>query len=195
MVLDLTCLALSAALGTASPQTVVRAPAVIAVDSAQSLLTVESLAGMTKFWSNFMKNTPDVRDTGRQQNQETLMIPLGKVSGVQTPPSLQTKVVNMVAMAAKFPTVAENFKQAGMTPEQWEQTRSALFSAFMTNQIDAGGKETGDGSVLWKNVAFLRAHQTELQALQATGMYLPKVQMQAGGGGGGGGGGGDDLSP
>ena len=191
MVLNLARLALSATLMTAPPAGTYAAQPAVANDSLV-LLTPDAINKLATFWKSFMTETPDIRDTGRQQNQEKISVPLGKVTGVQAPPTMQTQVVNMVAMAQKYPSVAAKLKAAGLTPQEWEQDRMALFSATVTNQIDKSGKEAGDGSTLWKNVAMLRAHQQEFQALQATGMYIPKVQM---GGGGGGGGGNDDLSP
>jgi hypothetical protein len=191
MVLDLTCLALSAALSAAPPSTVQMPVTAVTTDSAPALLTVDALTRMTTFWQTFMKEDPTIRDQGRKENQEKVTIPVAPVSGVQMPGTIQTQVVNMVAMASKYPSVVTDFKTAGLTPQQWEQDRVALFGAALVNQADQSGKQTGDGSVVWKNVAFLRQHQTEFQALQATGMFIPKPQMQGGGGGNSG----DDLSP
>ena len=192
MVLSLTRLALSATLA-ASPavahtsQSVVRP---VAADS--TVLTAEALTKMATFWKSFLQDTPSIRDTARAKNQEKINVPLGKMNGVQAPPSIQATVVNMVAMAQNYPSVAAKFKAAGLTPQEWEADRIALFSGAMTSQLDPSGKSTGDGSNAWKNVVALREHAQEYAAVQATGMFIPKLQV---GGGGMGGGGNDDLSP
>jgi hypothetical protein len=173
MVLDLTCLALAAALGTA-PQATTRAPATsVAVDSTPTLLTVDALGRMTNFYTAFMKEPPDIKNTGRKQNQEPLPVSLDLGSGGQMAQRIQ-RVVNMVAMAAKFPGVATDLKNAGLTAQQWEEYRKALFEATLSVQIaKMNNSAPTPSSTVGQNAAFLDAHQKEFDALKATGMWFP----------------------
>lgn len=178
MLLNLASLALSAAAAVAP------APAVRA--DSTPLLTVEAMTSMTNFWAAFMKEPDSIKTTGRKANQEPVTIPVGKQ---------QTNlpgVVNMNAMAAKFPAVAADLKKAGLTSQQWEGYRAALLSAALTKQVASQAGTPDANSALGKNVAFLDAHQKEFDALKATGMWFPQIQA---GGGGGMGGGDDDLNP
>ena len=199
--LNLTCLAAYATLGV-TPSTAIRANPIVTTDSAP-LLTVDALARMTTFWAAFMQEPPAVRDTARfaTQEQDTLSLDLGSTGQRPT----QVKMVNMVAMAAKYPSVAADFKKAGLTPQQWEDFRKALFAANYVGSSGPGSGNSGytataakkhctlQSSVVGKNVAFLHAHQKEFDALKATQMFIPKVQMQQGGQGDNDSG--DDLNP
>ena len=66
---------------------------------------------------------------------------------------------------------------------QWEQYRLALFAASVAQQQSVTAPA---GSPLAQNVSFLQSHATDFSALQATGMWFPKVPAQAAGGMGGG---------
>jgi hypothetical protein len=180
MLLDLACLALSATLGAVQPAYV---PIVARAQmDSTPLLTTDALSRMTTFWQTFVKEPDSIRTTGRKANQEPLTISVGqrqmKLPGV----------VNMTAMATKYPSVAADFKTAGLTPQQWDGYREALFGVTVAQ---ATGVASGlpASSALGQNIAFLQTHQTELNALQATGMWFPQVQQSQAGGGGG------DLQP
>lgn len=177
MLLNLTCLALSALAG-ATP-----APAARAVADSPAVLTVEALTHMTTFWASFVKEPDSIKTTGRKTNHQTLPLTIGQQQ--MTLPS----VVNMVAMAAKYPTVAADLKQASLTAQEWQNYREALLTAWIAQKSGAASSIPAT-SALGKNLAFLNSHKTEFDALRATGMWFPAPPQQQGGGGGGGG---DDL--
>ncbi len=184
LLFKMTCLALSATCGTTSS-------AIVPADSgADSVLTTELLGRMTTLWTSFAKEPASVRDTGRKANQIPFTIPLtGGIAGSQ--PDMQLPgVVNMAAMATKFPSVATDFKQAGLTPQQWEQARKALFAAMCIDELDKYNQQRGmkpapaNSSVLWQNITFLRTHQKEVDELKASGMWFPKPEFTTAGGNG-----------
>jgi hypothetical protein len=124
MLLDLTCIVLSTMLGVARPAsvpTVARAQ----MDS-MPLLTTDMLARMTTFWQTFMKEPDSIRTKGRAANREEITVSLGGQ------PVAIPSVVDMTAMAAKYPSVVADFKTAGLTPQQWDGYRQALFSGMMS---------------------------------------------------------------
>lgn len=185
MLLSLTYFALSAATGQvvipgqAPPVCVVGMNAV--ADSA-SLLTVDVMHRMTSFWTAFMKESPAIRDTARMRHQKTVAIDIGDQK------QLATAAVDMVALAKQYPAVAADLQHAGVTAEQWEAYRNALYAARM---LMAAPLTLSNDHALGKNIAFLKAHPQELHALETTGMTFPeKMQLQIMGAPGGG-----DLTP
>lgn len=138
-------------------------------------LTSNALSRMTTFWRAFFNEPTEIRDTARFQHQMTLplILDLG-ASGIH---SLSVRVVDMNAMAAEYPSVAADFKRAGLTPEQWSLFRRSLYTAFLTWQAlqSQGGSGGGSASssVTAVNIAFLEAHQTEVSGLRLAGMWFP----------------------
>jgi hypothetical protein len=176
--------AISAGLG-GTPSGGTGSRANVQAESTQVVLTVDALSRMTAFWAAFVKEPPSVRDIARMQTHKDVLlsVDLGGASVSQ----LTVQVVDMIAMAAKYPSVAADFKQAQVTPEQWEQLRLSLFTATVTDKIlkAVTEKEKAQGSpgsipapspLVGQNIAFLQTHQNELQALKATGMWFPNPQ-------------------
>lgn len=161
----------------------------VATDSVP-VLTADALTKMTNFWAAFMKESPAIRDTARKQHQKPLTIPSDAATTGRATIQMQG-VVDMIGMANKYPTVASDLKNSGLTAQQWDQYRAALLSAYLTSKLAKSTPATT--SVVGQNVAFLAAHPKEFAALQATGMWFPAIQQ--GGMGGGMGGGNDDLNP
>jgi len=182
MLLHFASLALAATVG-AAPAAATPAVSAVVADS-DVVLTVDALTQMTKFWAAFMKETPAVRDTGRAKHQKPLTVDAGSQQ-LQLP-----GVVDMAAMAAAYPSVAADLKAAGLTAAQWEQYRKALVGASVAIQLAKANNTTPAATTaVGKNVVFLTAHTKEFDALKATGMWFPQVQMGNGMGGGG------DLDP
>ncbi len=196
---SLTCLALSATLGTSSrvamratPSTGVDtarpATSSAAADTAQVPLTVEILGHMTTFWESFMREPLSVRDTGRKANQMPLPVVLSEVSGLGPPPQIKMTALNMVSMAEKFPSVAADLKQASLTSQQWNQFRRSLIIASTLDQLDKTAAPPGTSitisheSLGWKNAEFLRGHKTEFDALKASKMWFPPPPKLTSGG-------------
>jgi len=182
--LNLTGLAVSAAISSGlagMPPAGIRSESNIQPETTQVVLTVDALSRMTAFWATFTKEPPQVRDVARLNNQKRLPIVLDLGTSGQTQVPLMA--VDMVAMATKYPSVVADFKQADLTPEQWEQLRLSLYTATATEQVaKLQGLVTPEASssVVGQNIAFLHAHQKELQELKATGMWFPTPKTQGG---------------
>jgi len=140
----------------------------------EAVLTVDVLTRMTTFWASFVKEPDSVQVRGRRSIHEWMVVTDGQQQG-------QVKAINMAAMAAKYPSIATDFKQAGLVPQQWEDYRRAIFDALLAPS------STPATSVLGQNVAFLGAHQQEFDALKAAGERFPPPRQQGNDG--------DDLSP
>ena len=104
------------------------------------------------------------------------------VSAVADPGVLRFRVVNIQAMATKFPG-SRRISSRRLTAVRWEQYRRALFIAKLTDQVDQFNQEHGapptpaHTSVTWQNVEFLRTHREDFAALVATGMWFPRTQL------------------
>jgi hypothetical protein len=173
MLLHYMCLALSTTL-SATPHASGSTNTCMTGDTTEALLTTDALTGMTSFWTAFMQEPDSVKTTGRQANQEPLSVDIGSGTPVQLP-----GVVNMAAMATKFPSVAADLQRAHLTAQQWEQNRAALVAATLAAQQ---GVTPAASSLVGENMAFLQAHPQEFQALRATGMWFPKPAPQSAGG-------------
>jgi hypothetical protein len=144
-----------------------------AMADSQAHLTSDALAKMTTFWKTFLQEPPAIRDDARKQHQKAFVIPL--MIDTSEFRGMQLGMVDMEGMAAQFTSVAADFQKAGLTPQQWTQLRTALYSATLTQQalesqgISASAAQTAVGT----NAAFLQAHASELAALKASGMWFP----------------------
>jgi hypothetical protein len=136
-------------------------------------LTSDALAKMTTFWTTFLQEPPAIRDDGRKQHQKAIVIPL--MIDTSEFRGMQLGMVDMEGMAAQYAPVAADFKKVGLTPEQWTQFRTALYSAALTQQAleSQGVSASAVPTTVGTNVAFLQAHASELAALKASGMWFP----------------------
>jgi hypothetical protein len=163
-------LMLTASLGSLSPRF---GPAAVPTDSTV-ILTVDALTRMTTFWSAFQKEPQAVQNPD-QIKPDSLELRLDLGSGGQK--SFPVEGVNMVALAAKFPSVAADLQQAGLSALQWEQYRQALYDASLSAQVAKASDYTPTPtSGIGRNAAFLDAHPAAVAALQATGMWFPPVR-------------------
>lgn len=128
------------------------------------VLTTEVLTQMTAFWTRFQQEPDSIRTTARRAHLREVVVPIGEER-----PSVW--MVDVPALAAKYPSVAAALKTAGLTARQHEAYRIALLSARVTNSVkdEAGNVEAT--SALAKNMAFMDAHPDELAALEATNMW------------------------
>ena len=143
----------------------------LAADS-MPLLTVDALTRMTTLWVTFLQEPPAIRDTARAQMQEIVTLTVDSAGQPQT----QTQqLVNMAAMAKKYPSVAADFKKAGLTPKQWEDFRRSMLSAVLTRMMR---QQLGtpalpnSSSIVEKNASFLDTHLQEINDLSAAGMWI-----------------------
>jgi hypothetical protein len=151
-------------------------------DTVQVTLTTDVLTKMTAFVSQYLKAPKELQDSAGLYR--TMMpIPFAPIARLSSFPALPSmNAPDMVTLAAKFPAIAENFKQAGITPHEYMRVRRSLMAAHV--HMSANKAVNGDAApfdtsnVIGKNSAFLKAHPTELQALAAAGMSLPELQVQ-----------------
>ncbi len=149
----------------AAPRTAPRAaPRAGAADSLP-VLTPEALAQLTAFWTRFQQEPDSIRTTARQTHQVQRLVPIGEEL-------VPVWSVDMPALAAKYPSVAAALQAAGLTAQQHDAYRLALISASATRQAEGVTAPVGASSALGQNLAFLRAHKSELVVLGATGMWV-----------------------
>ncbi len=133
------------------------------------LLTEDVLAKMATFWNGFMQEPDSIKITARRELIREILLPVGKAQ-------VSSSMVNMPALAAKYPSVAAAFKAAQLTPEQHEAYRVALVSTRVYELSLEAGERKGisadsvrrylgiePASVAAKNFALMAAHQGPLK--------------------------------
>ncbi len=142
------------------------------------LLTPQTLAQWTAFWSRFIVEPDSIRTTARRRYVKEMPVPIGQIQPMTT-------MMDLPALAAKYPSVAADLWAAGLTAEQAEAYRIALMSAYTVVQAvkHAGNSREGSvavnavfgiidpTSVLGRNVAFMKAHADDLEVFEATYMW------------------------
>jgi len=143
------------------------APAVVA----EVPLTTDALARMTQFWTKFhdLVNRGSLRDNlftnSRRDHLREMAVPAGKRR-------LSVQMVDMTAMAARYPDIASYLQESGLTPEEHDTYRVALVSAEIARTQSSIAQTIEPTSVQAKNIAFLEAHPDELQELEETGFWI-----------------------
>jgi len=140
------------------------APAVVA--DPLPLLTSEAAAQMTIFWTSFKQKPDSIKNAARLAHLHEVVVPVGKE---QPQPLLW--MTDMAALAAQYPSVAEDLKKAGLTAQQHDAYRVAIVSALATRVLANDPDFTGPAgvleanSVLAKNVVFYEEHREEFKRL------------------------------
>jgi hypothetical protein len=181
--LNLTCLAFSTVIGVMPISAAHTDTDLHTLADSEQVLTVDILAHMTTFWATLMKEPDSIKVAGRKANQNSLRL----LNGKMTLPG----VVNMVGMASRYPAVATDLKQAGLTALQWEQYRKVLLEADLIKQITdtiAFEMKKGSAQVVQaisdftptqkRNAKFWIDHEPAADTLKATGMYFAKWPVQ-----------------
>ena len=162
------------------------------------VLTADALTHFVQFWTSFMQEPASIRTTWNiYMNPDSTMLRQTELHEVSLPVGHERASVwmtDMSALAARYPSVAADLKNAGLTAEQHDAYRLALLSAMTTQSVNAqagdvlgaaqfqalaqsfGAPPLADptpvalpvdsASVLGRNMAFLEAHQDELSALE-----------------------------
>lgn len=149
------------------------------------VLTLATLTRLATFATHFRQEPDSIRVIGAQftpapgsiqsvdheTTRESMTWYVGREQESYT-------VVDMVVLAGTFPTVAADLAQAGLTAQQWEEDRLALYSACMPLEwswLGAKGEvmTLPETAVLRKNMHFLETHPQALKALRAAGMRCP----------------------
>ncbi len=143
------------------------------------LLTPQALARWTTFWTRFIAKPESIRTTARQAHLKEIIIPIGQMR-----PSVV--VMDLPALAAKYPAVAADLRAAGLTAEQAEAYRLALLAGQVVARtrwraellgqsadtvLAAAFGDIEPSSVTARNAAFIAAHPAELEMLEAVGMW------------------------
>jgi predicted esterase len=126
-------------------------------------LTPDAVKKMAAFWTSLTQEPDSILTTGRLANLREYAVHAGEHE-------LSVRMMDMAAMAAKYPAVAADLKQAGLTAAEEEAYRAALISAKATANASDFAGNVAPGSVLGKNVEFLNAQAAALDALDQTGM-------------------------
>jgi hypothetical protein len=124
-------------------------------------LTSAILQQMTTFWTSFMQEPDSILQTARLAHLREVVIPNGGIS-----PSVG--LVDMVALAAQFPSVAADLKRAGLTAEQHDAYRIALLIARFN-----GRSQLDTTSTVAKNIAFWNEYSQDdkVAALDRAGIW------------------------
>lgn len=142
-----------AALNTAEP-----AASAALVDSV-TVLTPEALTAMTALWTTLKAEVDSLLASGRTANEKSVTVSVGQE---------RVTVFDMVdvpAIAAQRTSITAALAKAGLTTGQEEAYRAALIGARATVLNESVISAVAASSVLGKNVAFIQAHQAEVNAL------------------------------
>ncbi len=134
------------------------------------LLTIDAIGKLTAFWTRFMQEPESIQTAARRAYVREVVVPVG--ANEQT----SLLMVEMPALAAKYPSVAKALQDAELTAQEHDAYRAALVSARITENVSENFSTSLIGpvekmSVLGQNVEFMAAHPDELQALAATKMW------------------------
>ena len=171
MLMHITSLAL-AALAIPHPKVYADRSAVVIEDS---VLTVDALKRMTDFGVLFMKEPDSIKNSAWESTTKRVALTTDLASAGMS--QKEDVIQDIVALATKYPSIAADLKQAGLTAPQWEAYRNAILGASYTAQAaKRKGVTPALTSAVGKNVAFLKTHQTTLNKLDRahlwTGMWL-----------------------
>jgi hypothetical protein len=136
-----------------------------AVTDSGPLLTVQALTQMTTFWTRFMQEPDSIRTTARLATQERIRLSMGHT---------QVFVIkaDMPALAAKYPSVAADLQQAGLTAQQEDAYRAAIVRVGFALEAGTTTGPIAETSVLGKNLAFRNTHDAEFKKLEKTSMWI-----------------------
>jgi hypothetical protein len=154
-------------------------------------LTSAVFAHMTDFWTRFLHEPAPISEIARKIYRREVVVPVGEKRVLMT-------MMDVPALAEKYPSVAAALKAAGVTPQEHEAYRVAIATALIDKQmlettanlkqlhehpttspnvslieraLDAIPNFTIDpSSVQGANVTFLDTHPEELGILFRTGM-------------------------
>jgi hypothetical protein len=132
------------------------------------VLTTDAIAKMTAFWTSFMNEPDSIHTTARRVHLREVSLPLGNER-------LSAPLVDIAALASIYPSVAADLMHAGLTAQQHDAYRVAIICAIATREIKSEQRNIlGDveaTSVLGKNIAFMKEHPDEFEALKKTQIW------------------------
>lgn len=145
------------------------------------LLTADLMKRMTTFWRHFQQEPDSIREAGQNNHQEEFGL-FSVATNQAGDRWVKKSVVDIHALVTQYPSVAADLAQAGLTANQWNRARKALYKAIILDGMAFTKEvETKDTSNVGKNIVFLASHTKELDDLRATGMWLPNPgQVESG---------------
>jgi hypothetical protein len=146
--------------------------------AADPVLTRDAVKRMTTFWARFIQEPDYIVTDARLGHQ----VPRWFTIGAEPVLVLMT---DMSALAAQYPSVAADLQAAGLSVQQENAYRLAMFRALCAREVEKAlrgpnsmelGKNIpfpliAPNSVLGKNIAALQAYQAEFSALDKTGIW------------------------
>ncbi|HXC24315.1 MAG TPA: hypothetical protein VNU46_00260 [Gemmatimonadaceae bacterium] len=128
-------------------------------------LTVDALNRLTTFWSLFLHEPNRYPEWLKHQRTYIVAIPTSTGQRLAT---TKFRGLNMVTMAAAYPSIAADLKKAGLTPTQWNTFRNAVLGAAYTEDLEQQGAGTPiPYAVVQRNIALLHAHQAAYENFKA----------------------------
>lgn len=142
------------------------------------LLTTDVLEKLTTFWSDFFQYPDSIRTEARMNNQREVWIRVGSEWTT-------TIMMDLKAIADKYPEVSKSLEKAGLTAEEADSYRKALVEAHYTMRAGLDGdavdstavlaksikfKPIVENSTLFKNIEFLKANKSDFQRVAQRGI-------------------------
>ena len=134
---------------------------------ADSVLTADALTRLMTFWTAFAKENDTVQAVRLDGfgSPHALAVLDTVYSGSRI--NRAELVQNMIALAARYPSVAADLTQAGLTSQRYQVIFATLLTTCRTANGMAWGNPVTPTPRQAKNIAFLKAHPREFDALFA----------------------------
>ncbi len=145
----------------------------------ETVLTSDAVAKLTTFWTKFRNQPDSILNAARIASQTHVPMTLGTER-------VLVVLMDIPAMAAKYPSIAVELKAAGLTAKEAQAYRTALLSVLFAKVAGVVPGEprkqtplgediplapVKDGSALAKNIEFVNANKETLRQLEADGFW------------------------
>ena len=171
-------------------QSVVSRDTTLAVDTSPPLLTVDLLARLKRFVESYRKESPIVHDSGKVHRTSLhLQLPREAAQLDLTVQKLgfpnNGTFPDLAVLAARFPSVAADVQRVGLSARQIPLLAGAVWSAYLVDLGDIAVRAAGISwspdttSVLMRNVAFLRQHKPDVDALKLFPLPIDTAEEQS----------------
>ena len=160
------------------------------VDTAPPVLTVDLLARLKTFLDGYRKESPIVHDSAKVHRASLhLQLPPEAAQAGMTIQSLgfpnNGTFPDIAVLAVRFPSVAADVHQAGLSARQIPVLAGAVWSAFLSDVCQIALRRAGmvgnldTTTTVMRNVAFLRQHQSQVDALGLLPVSVAAVEDSA----------------
>ena len=163
---------------------------VLVADTSPPLLTVDLLAHLKTFLDDYRKESPLVHDSGNVHRTSLhLQLPPEAAQVDLTVQNLgfpnHGTFPDMAVLAARFSSVAADVQRAGLSARQIPLLAGAVWSAYLVDMSDVAVRAAGVSwspdttTVLMRNVAFLRQHKPDVDALRLFPLSVTAAEDQS----------------